>query len=72
MRSQIIITVEHGEDTDTLQSFVESFEAPVGTDYFGDGSLTILDYEVRVDVADLTISNSRAWRDYIYGLSCRR
>lgn len=52
MRSLIIIEVEHGDNTDALQDFVESLDAPVGVDWFGDGSITIKDYTVRVDVPE--------------------
>ena len=46
MKSQIIITVEHGETTDPITDFVDSLSRPdsLGLD------LTVLDYEVKVDI----------------------
>lgn len=52
MRSLIIIEVEHDDTTDALQDFVESLDAPVGVDWFGDGSVFVKDYTIRVDVPE--------------------
>lgn len=46
MKSQIIITVEHGDDTDELESFCSNLSED---NKFAYPDLTFLDWEVRVD-----------------------
>ena len=48
MRSFIIIEVEHGEDTDAVQSYSEYLAENAGRDT--DGDLIVRDYTVRVDI----------------------
>lgn len=58
MRSLIILEVEHGEDTDTLQDLIESSDFSVGTDYYGDGAVIIKDIAVRVDLPECFMLDS--------------
>lgn len=48
MRSLIIIEVEHGEDTDGLQGMYEHLISD--TDWYGNGSLMIVNHTVKVDL----------------------
>lgn len=49
MRSLITVIVEHGEDTDELESLVSNFAEDIRFAY---PSLTVEDYGVRVDIPD--------------------
>lgn len=69
MRSLIILEVEHGEDTDALQELATQLtDEP---DYFGNGSVVINDYTVRVDLPACFVLDSgmdmilRAARDLL-------
>lgn len=50
MRSLIIIEVEHGDDTDDLQSYVESVGRYMNED--SERMLTLKDYTVKVDIPE--------------------
>lgn len=61
MRSLLIFEVEHGNTTDPLQAFVEDMlppDQPVNRDYFGDGSLVLLDVAVKVDLPECFVLDS--------------
>lgn len=47
MRSLVLVLIEHGEDTDELESFASNLAAD---NRFAYPSLTVLDYGVKVDV----------------------
>lgn len=50
MRSIVILEVEHGENTDVLQEFANQItDEP---DYFGNDSLLVKGYTVRVDLPE--------------------
>jgi hypothetical protein len=53
MRSLIILEVEHGEDTDALESFA-AFIADPGTEH----KVYVSDYTVRVDVPPCFVLDS--------------
>lgn len=56
MRSLIILEVEHGEDTDDLQSYVECVGRYMESD--SERMLTLIDYTVHVDIPECFVLDS--------------
>ena len=58
MRSLVILEVEHDEDTDGLQSLVESLRPST---FHVPYRVTILDYAVKVDVPPCFVLDGGVW-----------
>ena len=53
MRSFVTFAVDHGEDTDTLQRFIDGAHAE---DPSGNEGFVVIDYTVKVDVGPVTVA----------------